>query len=105
MAESYVPTANRRSYMRFPTQSSSVMLGVSKEHAPLLLKNISARGIGVVGSHPLDVGKEVGVTIVPNFFLKNGTFRKAKVAWCNAWGKGLWCAGLDFGVGYEIEFA
>ena len=96
--------AMRRSYARFQVENASGILNDGQSERVFLIKDISALGMGLVTDNPLEHFKVMRFEIKPNFFLRTGASRQGKVVWCNKIKDGLWEAGVDFGVGNELEF-
>jgi hypothetical protein len=71
---------------------------------PSIIKDLSARGAGVVTDYPLDKGQEVELAIPECFFFSEAVNRKAKVVWCRQAGERFWQAGLDFGEDNKLNF-
>jgi len=88
----------RRSGERFEATSSAVVTTDCNRQERFMLKDVSCRGVGIVGYHPLQIADRVLINFqIPSVF--NQPIRKnAKVAWSKQINADLWEAGLDFGL-------
>jgi hypothetical protein len=89
---------NRRANERFEANASATLAFSRNNEETFILQNISTRGAGIVGYHPLQVNDKVRIAFqMPQFFDK--PIRKvAKIAWCKKVNNSLWEGGLDFGL-------
>lgn len=103
MENNYSPLSYRRSYERF-LMSIWAEISVIKENLEkrVIIKDLSARGAGVVCSYPLSLNEKV-VIMIKALFSDEPVNREAKVIWCKKIKENLWQAGLDFGLDNKIE--
>lgn len=94
---------NKRDYQRFSLDGSATLIVNKNLKRPLILKDLSARGVGVIGSFPLNLNEKVEVIMNTSFFFDKPLYKKAKVSWCNKIDENLWQAGLDFGLDNKIN--
>lgn len=92
----------RRASNRFRVDASATLVCDNKQEEPVIVKNISARGGGIVGNCPLKKDAKVGI-VIQHFLLGNPVRKEARVAWCRQINDRLWEGGLDFGID-TIEF-
>jgi hypothetical protein len=95
----------RRTYLRFPLESSAEIDKFKVKGVPAVLTDVSSRGAGLVANVPLETMEKIEILIKPCFLFKSAIRKKARVVWCRNFGPGLWQAGLDFGVDNLINFA
>ena len=95
--------AYRRSYERFILNDSASVVTKEGKETSLLVKDLSARGIGVIGDSPFDINEKVTMVINAPFFFDRPISKQAKVVWCRKIDQNLWQAGFDFGLD-EINF-
>jgi hypothetical protein len=88
----------RRSYDRFEANTTAVVRKGFEDTATVLMENISARGVAVLGYQPFTVHDKLTILFSLPFFLKRTIHKQAHVAWCTEVKDGVWEAGLDFGI-------
>ena len=103
MEEDYTIPLHRRGYQRFQLQAQATLIAESQLERPSILKDLSARGAGVVSNEPLNLNEKVEIVIFVPYFFDAAVHRKAKVVWCNRIDEQLWQAGLDFGLDIKID--
>lgn len=93
-----------RAYKRYIVEGqATLLLGKGAQRASVL-KDISLRGAGVVSNHPLEARQKLDIVMnVPSLF-RRPVNASGTVVWCNKIDKGLWHAGLDFGLGNDVNF-
>lgn len=94
----------RRDYQRFICNNSVSLLAKEGIEKRFLLKDLSTRGAGIVGSYSLDINERVKVIINAPLFFDKAVSRHAKVAWCQKLDENSWQGGLDFGEDNKITF-
>ena len=93
----------RRDYQRYILNDSASLTtneGIEKD---FLLKDLSARGVGIVGNSPLNINEDVKVIINAPLFFDRPVSKAAKVVWCQKIDENLWQVGLDFGEEEKIK--
>lgn len=95
----------RRAHERFFLDSSASLITQKDTTKHLSLKDLSARGAGVVGDWPLSINERVAIIINASFFFDKPVSKQAKVVWCKKMDCELWQAGLDFGLDNLIDLA
>lgn len=93
----------RRSYERFILNDSASVVTKEGEEKSLLVKDLSARGIGVIGDSAFGINEKVTMVINVPFFFDRPISKQAKVVWCKKIDQNLWQAGLVFGLD-KIDF-
>ena len=97
----YIP--RRRVHDRFKVGTIiTAVIGQNKKKS-LIAKDLSVRGVGVIGNYSFKVGDAVTV-IIQKPFSQKCVQKKAKVVWCSELEQNMWEAGLDFGVDNVMEF-
>jgi hypothetical protein len=92
----------RRIYDRYETNASAILAFSGNTEEKFMLQNISARGVSVVGYHPLQINDKVTIAFqMPPIFNKP-ILKEAKIVWCKEVNDVLWEAGLDFGLDNRI---
>lgn len=79
-------------------EDSAVISTEGKESEPLILRDLSARGVGVIGNFPFKINQEVLIKFEIPYLLSRAICKQATVAWCCKINDNLWRAGLDFGL-------
>nr|MBP7217007.1 PilZ domain-containing protein [Candidatus Omnitrophota bacterium] len=74
---------NRRLFTRYGIDASAGLVLHRDSTHPLILKDLSVRGAGVMMDFPLKANDFVAMDIPANFFLKERLHRLARVAWCS----------------------
>ena len=97
MEQGYLLPPHRRFYKRFNLDTSATLILPKNLRRPLILRDLSARGAGVVSNYSLNINEEIEITIAVSFFFNQPVYKKARVVWCNKVDEHLWQAGLDFG--------
>ena len=97
----YIP--RRRFHSRFRTDVTITAVVEQNQKKSLIAKNLSVRGVGVVGNYSFKVGDAVTIIVQKPFF-QECVEKKAKVIWCSKLEQNMWQAGLDFGLDNVIEF-
>ena len=95
----------RRDYFRYIMNDSVSLLTKKGNEIEMILKDLSARGAGVVGDSPLEVNEKVTAVISAPFFFDSPVHRQATIVWCQRIANNLWQGGLDFGIDNKIELA
>ena len=88
----------RRDYQRFMVNGSASLVIVNEVKIPLILKDLSSRGVSVVGDYPFQINQTVTVIIYAPLFIDTPTLKQARTVWCKKTDENLWEAGLDFGM-------
>jgi len=88
---------NRRAYTRFKLDTAVTIIANTGQASPTVLRELSARGIGIVSNRMLNINEMVTV-VVDNSCLPQPINRQAKVVWCRQIDNNLWRTGLDFGM-------
>jgi len=88
----------RRNYERYLIEDSAVISTEGQESEPLILRDLCARGVGVIGNFPFKINQEVLIKFELPYLLPRTISKQAKVAWCSKINDNLWRAGLDFGL-------
>jgi len=94
----------RRDYRRYILCDSIALLTKGGAEKIALLKDLSARGAGVVADEPLQANEKLAVVISAPFFFDQAVSKRAAVVWCKKIDNRLWQAGLDFGLDNKIVF-
>lgn len=93
----------RRDYKRYILNDSIYLLTKEDRERHAILKDLSARGAGIIGDSPLEINEKVTAVISAPFFFDEPVRRRATIAWCKRIDKNLWQSGLDFGIDNKIE--
>lgn len=93
----------RRDYKRIIANASASLVTDEKVEIPLILKDLSVRGMSVVGDYPFQKNERIKITIYAPPFCDKPVLKQAKVVWSKKTDKNLWEAGLDFGMGNLIQ--
>ena len=88
----------RRYYNRFEANVSAVIRQGSEEAETVLMENISARGVAVLGYRSVAVNDKLSILFRLPFSSTRTIHKQAHVAWCTQIKEGVWEAGLDFGL-------
>ena len=67
-----------------------------------ILKDLSARGAGIISDFPFKLSEKVTAVISAPFFFDSPVHRQATIVWCQRIDKNLWQGGLDFGIDNKI---
>jgi hypothetical protein len=95
MEENYT-SFYRRSYTRYLIEATATLILGNGSKVPVMLRDLCARGAGILSNHPVAVNDKVEIVIDSVF--ERPVYRKANVVWSKEVDMGLWRAGLDFGV-------
>lgn len=68
-----------------------------------ILKDLSARGAGIIGDSHLEINGKITTIINAPFFFDRPICRQATIVWCQKLDNNLWRGGLDFGIDNKIE--
>ncbi len=93
----------RRDYERFEMNDEVIVNMANDVQESFILKNISARGAGLVGRQPLAENASFPVSLQIPFLSEKPINRSAKVIWCRQLNGKLWECGMDFGLDHKIE--
>ncbi len=88
----------RRDYKRFMVDGTVALVKTEGQTVPLILKDLSVRGLSVSGDYPFQINEMVTVIIYVPLFLDTPTLKQARIAWCKKTDENSWEAGLDFGM-------
>lgn len=88
----------RRNYERYLIEDSAVISTEGKESEPMMLRDLSARGVGVICNFPFKINQNVLIKFEVPYLLPKSISKQAKVAWCRKINDNLWRSGLDFGL-------
>lgn len=94
---------NRRQYHRFPLELPTEIITNENKAKPLILKDLSARGVGTFSNFPLELNERLTLVFKPSIFFPQPIRKEAKVAWCNEVDENFWQIGLDFGEDKKIN--
>ena len=94
----------RRSYDRYDMDPSSKVCLNTPLNEEMMLKNLSARGAGAVGSRYLQAQESLDLVITSSL-LKEPLRTRAKVAWCRQIENNLYQTGFDFGLDNTIDLS
>lgn len=88
----------RRSYKRFSANTPVALKknGASEENC--MLRDISARGIGIFGSLPHEIDEKVMVNFQLPFLFDEQVSKQARISWTTKVNEKFWISGLDFGL-------
>ncbi len=103
MNKTYNLRLSRREYKRFIINGSANFIINYHLHKPLIIKDLSSRGVQVFSDYPFKIGERIHLVMVIPFFDKP-IHRKAKIVWSKEVDKHFWEAGLDFGVNNLLSF-
>ncbi len=102
MRETYKPRLHRREYKRFIVNGSANLIVNGYLYKPLIIKNLSSRGVCTFSDYPFTVKEKVKlIMIIP--FLKESVTIEAKVVWSKKIEGNFWETGLDFGINNLLE--
>lgn len=88
----------RRVYDRFEANTTAeIHRGLSAAET-VLLENVSARGVAVLGYRPFSAHDKLTVVFRLPLISKRTIHKQAHVAWSREINEGVWEAGLDFGM-------
>jgi hypothetical protein len=88
----------RRSGVRFELNTSAVITTSPNSHERFMLKDVSCRGVGIIGYQPFKLAEKVLINFQIPAFFSQPIRKNAKVAWSKQINGNLWEAGLDFGL-------
>lgn len=94
----------RRAYQRFEADISGTLIFKENIKKLSIIRNLSARGAGLITNYSLETGERLNIIIRPSFFSENWLYKEATVAWCEKVGASLWQGGLDFSESNKIIF-
>ena len=105
---------HQRSHKRFRVDGAANLMVEKTLEKPVMIKDLSPRGVGTVADYPFKKNQKVTLTMVMPF-LDNPITKTAKVVWSKridneSWQRGkridneLWEAGLDFGFDNMLTF-
>jgi hypothetical protein len=92
----------RRDYQRFVLNDSVSLITDEGREKRFLLKDLSARGAGIIGNFSLNLNESVKAIINAPLFFDRPISKAAKVVWCQKIDGDLWQGGLDFGLEEKI---
>ena len=92
----------RRYYDRLRAEVTVKAVVDQSKAKSFIAKDLSARGIGLVGNYAFKRGQTITLIVEKPFFQKS-VRKDAKVVWCDELGENIWRAGLDFGLGNTLE--
>jgi hypothetical protein len=72
--------------------------------ADIILRDVGARGGGIVSTCPLPLNENLGIVIKISFF-GAPVYRAAKVVWSRKVNEHLWTGGIDFGVDNPLDIS
>ena len=98
----YTPSMTKRAYSRYPVEGSATLIDLRGTEEPLILKDISCSGAGVIASQALGINDKTDIIISASSLFAQPIRRKARVAWCQRVAVNLWQSGLDFGEAGKI---
>ena len=97
-------SAYRRSYNRFAINGPCVLVTAEGSHEQSVLKDLCARGAGVLSHAALSLNQKITlVTKMPSFMLENNLTKEATIAWSRRINDNFWQHGLDFGETNKIN--
>ena len=99
----YHPQLNRRTSDRFRIDCSAMISYTENQQEPIILRDISPRGLGVVSSHSLEIDRKLVVIIQEPIFEKP-VKKEATVVWSRQGLAHLWYGGLKFNQGNPLNF-
>ena len=88
----------RRSYERYLIEDSAQISTAEEQAVPLILRDLSARGAGIIGNFPFELNKEVVIKFKVPYLIQKVICKHARIVWCSQINENLWRAGLDFGL-------
>jgi len=88
----------RRLYDRFEANATAVVRRGFESAENVLMENISARGVAVLGYQQFAVNDKLTILFRLPFFTERTIHKQVHVAWCREITEGVWEAGLDFGM-------
>ncbi|MFH1767788.1 MAG: PilZ domain-containing protein [Candidatus Omnitrophota bacterium] len=104
MRYNYKKYVLRRSCARYKIETSAKVVGNGQEEKPLILKDISSRGVGVFSGYSFTPNAKIKI-IFTNPFSQETLCRIVRVAWAREVNDDCWEAGLDFGIDNIICFS
>lgn len=93
---------HRRSYQRYILESAATLMADNEIGQPSILRDLCARGAGVVTHYRLRENQGITIIIKAPSLFSSPVRREARVVWCEKIGEGLWHGGLDFGEDNKI---
>ena len=93
----------RRVYRRYKADTTAYILSLGDLiEKPLLLRDLSSRGAGIVSYYPLHVNGLITIILaIP--FLKESVSRQARVIWSRKIDNHCWGSGIDFGSNHLVD--
>ena len=93
----------RRYHDRLKIEGTVEAVVDQNQKKSFIAKDLSVRGIGLVGNYSFKIGQTIKVIVEKPFF-QEAVQKDAKVVWCEELEKNIWRAGLDFGLDNVLEF-
>ncbi|MGD0335569.1 MAG: PilZ domain-containing protein [Candidatus Omnitrophota bacterium] len=94
--------AYRRSYNRFKVNRSCFLSAPEGTEQSSILKDLSARGAGILSHMALAINQKINLVISAPFISRENLSKQATVVWSKEINNGLWQHGLDFGEDSKI---
>jgi len=94
----------RRSYSRFKANGAANVMLDGALDKPLIIRDLSSRGAGVMADMPFAINKGIEISIVAPILSATVT-KCAKVVWCQKIDSEFYAVGLDFGIHNILEFS
>lgn len=79
-----------------------MVIGLGPER-PVVLKDLSSRGAGIVSNFLVNANQEVAMIMQVPYLFAHPVYRRVRVAWSNKIAENLWQTGLDFGLDNQIR--
>ena len=100
------PGVFRRSSDRYLIGAAGTLyLSGQAQERVSVVKDISAKGVGIISNGPLTIGEKVTVLIQASFIKNLSQKKNAKVVWSRPMAENLWQAGLALDFDNRIEFS
>ncbi len=93
---------HRRAYRRIRVDAPATILRAGNRKEAVLLKDLCARGGGIISSEPFSAAERLGI-VIKAYFLGMPEYREATVVWSRKGNDNLWYGGIDFGLDNMIE--
>ncbi len=93
----------RRTQTRFIVDGNASIMAAVDPLRPLLLYDLSARGVGLLSRAAFFPGEEMRLVISAPLFYAQAQVRLGRVCWCRRLQDRWWQAGVDFGHALEVE--